>query len=81
MQVPPARPRPRPRSVPRVQAHVLVEVARVAERARAVAAPQRPVPGVRADVDHSLNIPYDLREENILHPYYVFRTCKIKKYY
>lgn len=34
-----------------VQPHVLVEVARVAERAQAVAAAQRLVAGVRADVD------------------------------
>lgn len=34
-----------------VQPHVLVEVARVAERAQAVAAAQRLVAGMRADVD------------------------------
>lgn len=40
-----------PRARLRVQPHVLVEVAGVAERAQAVPAPQRLVAGVRADVD------------------------------
>lgn len=44
-------PRPACSALPRVQAHVLVEVAGVPEGAQAVPAPQRLVPGVRADVD------------------------------